>query len=125
MARPDRLVIGVEQIGERRVESAIYRIERAKQKRLEKPAGVRQMPLRRADVRHRLDRLVLGREVGGEGFGLLADRGEAVALDGAVSNARRWRGGNVEHLAFPRWRRFPLNASLPALSRRHAARQLR
>ena len=58
---------------------------------------------------------------------LIETAGEAVALGAAVtvSDARRSRGGNVEHLAFPRWRRFSLNASLPALSRRNAAHQLR
>ncbi len=89
MARPDRFVIGVEQIGEGGVEFAVSRVEGTEQEGLEEPAGVRQMPFRRADIRHRLDRLILGRQVTSEGFALLAHRGEAVALGAAVGTARR------------------------------------
>ena len=70
MARPHRLVIGVEQIGEGRVEHAILPGERAEDEGLEKPAGVRQMPFCRAGIGHRLDRLVLGRQIGGERLAL-------------------------------------------------------
>ena len=88
VTRPGRLVIGIEQIGEGRVEHPVGRIERPEQEGLEKPAGMGEMPFRRADVGHRLDRLVLGRQIGGECLGVLADRGEAVALGPPILNRR-------------------------------------
>ena len=85
---PGRLVIGIEQIGEGGIEHPVCRVERPEQKGLEKPAGMGEMPFRRADVGHRLDRLVLGRQVGGAHLGFPTDRGKAVALGGAVLNRR-------------------------------------
>jgi hypothetical protein len=88
VAWPGRLVIGIEQISEGRIEHPVSRVERPEQKGLEEPTGVGEMPFCRADVGHRLDRLVLGREVGGARLGFPADRGEAVALGGTVLNRR-------------------------------------
>jgi len=101
MARADRLVIGIEQVGEGRVERPVGGIERRQDKGLEKPAGVRQMPLCRADIGHRLDRLVLGRQVGGEPFAVAADRGKALACRRAIVVTRRQLDGCIEQLASP------------------------
>ena len=89
MTRPDGFVIRVEEIREGRVEAAVVRREGCEQEGLEEPARMCQMPFCRADIRHRLDRLVLRREIGGERFRLLADRGEPVALGSAIGDARR------------------------------------
>ena len=88
VTRPGRLVIGIEQIGKGRIEHPVSRVERPKQKGLEEPAGMGEMPFRRADVGHRLDRLVLGRQVGGERLGFPADRREAVAFGAPILNRR-------------------------------------
>src|SRR5438046_1893799 len=101
MARADRLVIGVEKIGKGRVERTVAGVERAEDEGLEKPAGVRQMPLRRAGVGHRLDRLVLGRQIGGQRLALAADGFEPVALRTAVVGVRRLRHGCIEQLGSP------------------------
>ena len=102
MARPDRLVIGVEQVGEGGVERPVGGVERLQQKGLEKPAGMRQMPFRRADVGHRLDRLILRSEVGGQGFAGAADQFEPGALGPAIVRAqRRLLNGCIEHLGSP------------------------
>ena len=98
VTRPDGFVIRVEEISESGVKDVIARGRGHEQECLEKPAGVRQMPFCRADIRHRLDSLVFRREIGGEGLRLVADRGEPVALSGAIGDARRYRGGNIEHL---------------------------
>ena len=55
--RADRFVVAVEQERVRRIERLA-----AQHERLEEPRGVREVPLRRARVRHRLDDVVLGRQ---------------------------------------------------------------
>ena len=59
VSRPDRLIVGVEQEAERRVERPIAVCERLQQEGLEEPGGVREVPLDRTGVRHGLDLGVL------------------------------------------------------------------
>ncbi len=70
-APADRFVIGVVEEAEKFVERLIAGQGGREQEGLEEPAHVGQVPLRRADVRHGLDQLVLGaerlREVEGPG----------------------------------------------------------
>jgi hypothetical protein len=91
--------------GEGRIEDPVAGVEGPEDKRLEKPAGVRQMPFGRADIGHRLDRLVLGGQVGGETFGVAADGLEAVTLGVAVAVERLWArrclDGCIEQLGSP------------------------
>src|SRR5271166_1409031 len=54
-----RVVIRIEEIAERTVERFIPRQVFGKKKCLEEPGGVRQMPLRRTRIRHRLQAVVL------------------------------------------------------------------
>jgi hypothetical protein len=68
MARADGLVIGVEEVVERRFERRPLQHER-----LEKPGRVGEVPFGRARVRHRLHLAVLRRERFGEELRLTAD----------------------------------------------------
>ena len=58
MARPGRLVVGVEQEGIHRVEFDISRVERLEKKRLEEPCHVGPVPLGGTGVGHRLHDLI-------------------------------------------------------------------
>ena len=55
------LIVGVEQLLKPRIDRLVFRIGR-QDHRLEKPAGVRQMPFAGAAIRHRLGRQILGRQ---------------------------------------------------------------
>ncbi len=77
----DRVVVGVEKGPECRMVRTVARQTRLEQESLEKPAGVREMPLDRARVGHRLNRAVLVGKRDGQRFG----RG----ADGAVSRRQR------------------------------------
>ena len=81
MARTGGLVIGVEEVGESRVENPVFRLEPGQDESLEEPGGMREVPLCGADVRHRLDRLILGRQIGGQRFGLAPYVGEPLKHD--------------------------------------------
>src|SRR5690606_8894784 len=59
---PDGLVVGVEQVVEARVELAVAGREIAQHEALEEPRDVREVPLRRTDVGHRLHDGVLDAE---------------------------------------------------------------
>ena len=65
----DRLVVRVEDVAVGRVEGRVPGEARIEQERLEEPRGVAAVPLGRADVGHRLDRLVLGGERGRQRLG--------------------------------------------------------
>ena len=118
MARADRLVIGIEQIGEGRVEHPVVRVEPSEDKCLEEPCRVRQMPFRRAGVGHRLDRLVLGRQIGGQRLGVLPHGFEPVECDLPIGVVGLLLRGVVEHERPPGYAIVPINtavsASLPA-----------
>ncbi len=62
MTRAQGLVIGIEQEAVAGIEKPVAVKIRLEQEGLEEPGGVRQMPLGRAGVRHRLDDLILGRK---------------------------------------------------------------
>ncbi len=62
MARPQRVVIGVKEIRILRMQRLIIRDKLLEQKRLKEPAHMRQVPLRRADIRHRLHHIVLSHQ---------------------------------------------------------------
>ncbi|MNE62160.1 hypothetical protein D3C80_1574260 [compost metagenome] len=53
-------VVGVEQVVVERLRRAVAGQEGLQQEGLEEPADMRQVPLRRADVGHALDHLILG-----------------------------------------------------------------
>lgn len=72
MARPQGFVIGVEEEREIRVERRIAGQMRTQEQRLPEPRGVREMPFRRARVRHRLNRLILAAQRGRERIALRA-----------------------------------------------------
>ena len=96
MARPDRFVIGIEQIIEGRVEFFVIRGAGLENERLEKPCDVGEVPFGRADIRHRLNLLVLDRQAAGDLFGLAADRcktlGKLVAAKrGLAARCAPWR----------------------------------
>jgi hypothetical protein len=61
-ALADRVVVGIEEEIEARVEAPVAGVRAGEDERLEEPAGVREVPPDRARVRHRLGRAVLGRE---------------------------------------------------------------
>src|ERR1035441_9180064 len=56
------VVVGIEEVAEGRIETAIAREMFGKQKRFEEPCGVRQMPLCGTRIRHGLQGLVLNRQ---------------------------------------------------------------
>ena len=80
--RPDRFVVGVEQIPVRRIEHVVP-TSGPEHELLEKPRCVRAVPFSRAGIRHRLRGLVFGGQWRGEPFGEVADTGE---LHGQVRN---------------------------------------
>ena len=68
VATADGLVVGVEQVREVRVGGPPTDM-RVQHERVEEPRRVGSVPFRRADVRHRLDRLVLSRQRLGQRIG--------------------------------------------------------
>ena len=66
----DAVVVGVEEMLVGRMKWPVAFQVRREQKRLEKPAGVGQMPFRRAGILHGLDAEVFGLERAGERFTL-------------------------------------------------------
>ena len=85
----------------RRVEDPVGGIEPAEDESLEEPGGMRQMPLGRADIGHRLDRLVFGRQARREGFAVAADLLEAAAERSAVGLTSVVLGANFDHRESP------------------------
>ena len=73
MTRPDRFVVGIEDEAERLIEQAIAPGVGNQHERFEEPRRVCAMPLGRAGVRHRLDRLVLSGEWSCQGLGKTPD----------------------------------------------------
>ncbi len=94
VARTDRLVVRVKQVAEVRVEFVIAPGEAAQQEGFEKPGHVCEMPLGRADIRHRLDRLVLRRQRRGQLLAIAPHRREALAQ--SVSIAGTGLGSKIE-----------------------------
>jgi hypothetical protein len=89
------VVIGIEQYPVRRVEALVARPLR-EQEGFKEPGGVREVPLRRARVGHRLQRAILGRKSGRES--------ERCTADGAIARARgcfRRRCWNGVHARLP------------------------
>ncbi len=101
MARAHRLVIGIEEIGVSRIENAIAGEVRRQQEGLEEPAGMGAMPLGRADIGHRLDRLVFGRERFSEGVGAPARLGIAPGERRTVAVGCRDIPRNRPHPSLP------------------------
>ena len=75
--RPERLVVRVEQGAPPRIVTPVARPVGREHQLLEEPRGVRQVPLGRAGVGHRLRHLILGIERRGEGDRARADLREA------------------------------------------------
>ena len=65
----ERLVVRVEDVGEGVVVGAVGLGVRPQDEGLEEPGDMGPMPFRGADVRHRLHRLVLGAQGGGQALG--------------------------------------------------------
>src|SRR6516165_3578614 len=97
MTRTNGFVVGVEQIGESRVEDPVAWIERGQDERFEKPGRVRQMPFRRADIRHRLDSLVLGRQIDRKRLAGSPYGSEPVEHSLAIRAAGLYWRGIIEH----------------------------
>src|ERR1019366_206670 len=74
MARPERVVIGIEQKRIAAVNGLIACIETLQDEGLEKPRGMAEVPFRGTGVGHRLHTLVLGAKARGELLGKAADR---------------------------------------------------
>ena len=91
MARAERLVVGVEKVEEARVERPVARQVRQQHDRLEEPAGMGQVPLGRAGVRHRLHALVFGRERRGECQAVRTHLGVSLTQSGWLSPAANRR----------------------------------
>ena len=101
------VVVGIEQDLEMRIERTVSGEVRGQHKGLEKPAGVRQMPLGRAGIGHRLQRAVLRRQGFGEGERSLADLMKALGKVAAGGGPPIWPGGRQRRVRFlhggPRW----------------------
>ena len=87
MLLADALVVAVEEHPEARVEGREAGLEALEQEGLEEPGDVREVPLRRAGVGHRLHLAVLGRERRGQRQAGLADRGVALGECGGEARA--------------------------------------
>ena len=72
VAGPDPLVVGVEEVGVGGVEGAVPGQLGLEQERLEEPRRVGPVPLGRAHVGHRLDRLVLGGQRSGRALSVVS-----------------------------------------------------
>ena len=93
MPRADCFVVRVEQVPEVGVERVVARLRAGQDEGLEEPRRVRSVPLGRAHVRHRLDRLVLGGQWRGKGVGQRAyfgvTLGERRAAVSIITRVRR------------------------------------
>ena len=69
----DRIVVGIEEVAEHRVERPVARKFLQQQEGLEEPGRVSLVPLRGAGIRHRLRDLVLWRQWGSEQLGQRPD----------------------------------------------------
>ena len=99
MPRADRLVVGVEEIFVGRIEHAVVRARAAQHEGLEEPRRVRQVPLGRTGVGHRLDRLVLGRQRHRPAARSGRERPEMLdAIGAACVRARHALSGWTRHL---------------------------
>ena len=103
----DRLVVRVEEVPVRPGGTARSRRRSGQHEGLEEPGDVRPVPLRRADVGHRLDRLVLGRQGRGQRLGQVPDA--SVVLDRGRASRR---GGAGVHRRHPRPKREATQSSL-------------
>ncbi len=92
MPLADRLVIGVEQIAEGRIEGPVAALFRLQQEGLEEPGDVGQVPFGGADVRHGLDLLVLGAEAGCEPQAFAPHRRETTTPRVPLVRSRRRSG---------------------------------
>ena len=68
----DRVVIGIEQERKRRVEQGVVAVVDLKDELFEEPRSMGAVPFRRTGIRHRLNALILGGQVGDEALGRLA-----------------------------------------------------
>jgi hypothetical protein len=82
VALADAVVIAVEEDAKRRIERPELRLEALEDERLEEPGDVREVPLRRARVGHRLHLAVLGRQRRSQRDARFAD-GRVVRSEGA------------------------------------------
>jgi hypothetical protein len=96
VARSDRLVIRIKEVAEGRVDPVIG-VEPGQNEGFEEPGRVRQVPLCRADVVHRLDGLILGRKVGRQRLGLAPYGREPLGRGMAISAASHLLLGIVKH----------------------------
>src|SRR5688572_6889875 len=62
MPLADGVVVRIEEVAVSRVEDPVLRHMRLQYEGLEEPGGMREMPLRRAGIRHGLDGAILGRQ---------------------------------------------------------------
>src|SRR3984893_13312334 len=104
------LIIRVEEVGEGRVEDPITRLERGQDERLEEPGRMREMPLCRADIGHRLDRLVLCRRIARKRFTLGAYVCEPLKRGTAIAFGSPQLLGTVKHLIPQNRYLVPVNA---------------
>ena len=102
MPRPDRLIVGVEEIAEHRVERRIALLVRRQQEGLEKPRRMRQVPFGRAGVRHRLGCLVLVRQPRREGDRCTPDR--LKTFDQGLTQDLWRRGAQLDRRGVVGWR---------------------
>ncbi len=99
--RPDRFVVGVEEVRVRRIERRVaaalaFGVGR-EQEGLEEPRGVRPMPFRRTHIRHRLDHLVLVGERRGELVGEVSNPSVVIVQRGAMRRVETGTGGRHGH----------------------------
>ena len=93
--RADALVVAVEEDAKGRIERHEAGLEALEQEGLEEPRDVREVPLGRARVGHRLDLAVLGRERRGERQAGVAHRAHSAARAAARGCARGRGFGQV------------------------------
>ena len=82
------IVVGVKKIGVLRNHRAVARHPNLQNEGLKKPAGVREMPFRRADVRHRLHDVIFRFERLTEAFGKIADLAKTSEQSGGATFLR-------------------------------------
>ena len=70
------------------------------------PGGVREVPLDRAGVGHRLDALVFGRQVGGQSSREVTDFAESVRKCGTLGDARRRQCARIHVDSLGDWKTF-------------------
>jgi hypothetical protein len=123
MAWTDGLVIRIEEEVPAFAIHLVTRPVRAQHERLEKPGGMRQVPLRRTRIRHRLQPVVIHLERGAQLLGRAAHARQPSCERGGVRGLRTMGRGRAREILEPHDSTRPrMGASASSPTRHNASR---